>query len=413
LNPPKNILFISYDGLTDPLGQSQIIPYLIGLTKFGYQFTILSCEKPEKFKKYKNEVESILKPYHIKWTPIRYHKKPPVLSSVYDVMMLKKKAKQLHARERFDMVHTRAGVPALIGLWMKKTLGVRFLNDIREFYADGRVDGGMWNTKYFIYKVIYNFFKKKEDEEVRYSDGMVCLTFAAERIIQQWPHYKEEVPLEVIPCSVDMDLFDPQKIEISLKEKFKTDLGIKENDFIITYLGSIGGWYLTEEMMQFCRILSDKISAVKFLFISPHQHDIILKTAQKAGIAKEKIIVTHAQRNDVPVLLSLSNYSIFFIKPCYSKLSSSPTKHAEIMAMGIPVITNAGIGDVAGIIEKYKSGIVLSKLNETEFLQAAESISKGISFDNNKIRNAAKEFYDLQKAIFKYQKIYKEILWDK
>jgi glycosyltransferase involved in cell wall biosynthesis len=302
-------------------------------------------------------------------------------------------------------------LPRLIQLSDSKNRAFSF--DIREFYADGRVDGDMWNTKYFIYRVIYNFFKKKEDEEVRYSDGMVCLTFAAERIIQQWPHYKEEVPLEVIPCSVDMDLFDPQKIEIGLKTKFKIDLGIKENDFIITYLGSIGGWYLTEEMMQFCRILSDKISAVKFLFISAHQHDIILKTAQKAGIAKEKIIVTHAQRNDVPVLLSLSNYSIFFIKPCYSKLSSSPTKHAEIMAMGIPVITNAGIGDVAGIIEKYKSGIVLSKLNETEFLQAAESISKGISFDNNKIRNAAKEFYDLQKAIFKYQKIYKEILWDK
>lgn len=407
----KNILFISYDGLTDPLGQSQVIPYLIGLTKFGYQFTILSCEKPEKFKKYKNEVESILKPYRIKWTPIRYHKKPPVLSSVYDVMMLKRKAKQLHARERFDMVHTRAGVPALIGLWMKKTLGVQFLNDIREFYADGRVDGGMWNTKYFIYRIIYNFFKKKEDEEMRYSDGVVCLTFAAEKIIQQWPHYKKKVPLEVIPCSVDMDLFDPQKIDIGLKSKLKTDLGIKENDFIITYLGSIGGWYLTEEMMQFCRILSNKISEVKFLFISPHQHGIILETAQKAGIAKEKIIITHAQRNDVPVLLSLSSYSIFFIKPCYSKLSSSPTKHAEIMAMGIPVITNAGVGDVAGIIEKYKSGIVLRELNEAEFLQAAESISKGISFDKNKIRNGAKEFYDLQKAICKYQKIYKEILW--
>ena len=44
----KKILFITYDGLTDQLGQSQILPYIKGLSKMGYQFTILSCEKPDK-----------------------------------------------------------------------------------------------------------------------------------------------------------------------------------------------------------------------------------------------------------------------------------------------------------------------------------------------------------------------------
>ncbi|MEI9956314.1 MAG: hypothetical protein WDM90_08440 [Ferruginibacter sp.] len=48
----------------------------------------------------------------------------------------------------------------------------------------------------------------------------------------------------------------------------------------------------------------------------------------------------------MPLLLSLSQFSVFFIKPCYSKQSSSPTKHGEIMAMGIPLITNSGVGDV-------------------------------------------------------------------
>ena len=91
----KNILFISYDGMTDPLGQSQVIPYLAGLTKHGYQFTILSCEKPERYDSHKNDVENLLKSFPIKWVPIPYHKKPPVLSSVYDVMKLKRKAKQL------------------------------------------------------------------------------------------------------------------------------------------------------------------------------------------------------------------------------------------------------------------------------------------------------------------------------
>ncbi len=148
----KNILFISYDGMTDPLGQSQVIPYLAGLSKFGYHFTILSCEKPARFQKNKNRVEAILEPYSIKWDPITYHKKPPVLSSIYDVAMLKRKAAQLHAIEKFDMVHTRAGIPSLIGLWMKKKFGLKFLHDMREFYADSRIDGGMWKIDNFFYK---------------------------------------------------------------------------------------------------------------------------------------------------------------------------------------------------------------------------------------------------------------------
>ena len=68
------------------------------------------------------------------------------------------------------------------------------------------------------------------------------------------------------------------------------------------------------------------------------------------GLAQNKLIVKQGKRYEVPVLLSFSNYALFFIKPCYSKISSSPTKHGEIMAMGIPVITNRGVGDVEEIV---------------------------------------------------------------
>lgn len=406
----KNILFISYDGMTDPLGQSQVIPYLAGLTKYGYRFTILSCEKPERYNSHKDSVENLLKPYPIKWVAIAYHKNPPVFSSIYDVFILKKTAKKLHAKENFDMVHTRPGVPALIGLWMKKKLGVKFLNDIREFYADSRVDGGMWDTKIIFYKIIFNFFKKKEAQAVAQSDGIVCLTYAAEKIIKQWTEFRKEIPLEVIPCSVDMNLFDPEKINTDLKSKFKKELGINDNDFIVSYLGSIGGWYLTDEKMQFCKILSDKIPNVKFLFISPHRHDVITDAAKRFGIPESQIIVKHGKRNEIPVLLSFSKYSIFFIKPCYSKLSSSPTKHGEIMAMGIPVISNARVGDVEEIITKYKSGIVLKDLDKQEFESVADSIADGISFDKTAIRNGAKEYYNLDNAVEKYHKMYQAIL---
>jgi glycosyltransferase involved in cell wall biosynthesis len=406
----KNILFISYDGMTDPLGQSQVIPYLAGLAKYGYHFTILSCEKKGKYLENKNEVEKLLSVHSVKWIPIRYHKKPPIFSSIYDVYKLGQKAIQLHKNEKFDLIHTRPGIPALIGLWMKKKYDVKFLNDIREFYADSRVDGKIWNSGSFFYKKIYRFFKQKEDEAVEKSDGIVCLTYAAEKIIKQWPQIRKQIPLKVIPCSVDMDLFDPERIDFDKVATLKKTLNISDDELIISYLGSIGSWYLTDEMMQLFKMISDKIPKAKFLFISPNEHETILNAAMKSGLSKMKLLITKASRSEVPALLSLSKFSVFFIKPCYSKQSSSPTKHGEIMAMGIPVITNAGVGDVGDIVTASNSGLVLDSLDEKQFHLIVDKIDEGIIFDKIAIRNAAMEYYDLDSAIKKYLEIYREIL---
>ncbi|MGN6339535.1 MAG: glycosyltransferase [Ginsengibacter sp.] len=404
------VLFISYDGMTDPLGQSQVIPYLAGLSKLGYDFTILSCEKSVNYLVHKDEIENLLHSAAIKWVPIAYHKKPPVFSTVYDVIQLYRKAKKLHLQFPFDMVHTRPGIPALIGLKMKKKFGIKFLNDIREFYADSRVDGGIWHLENFFYKKIYSFFKQKEKQAVTRSDGIVCLTYAAEKIIKSWPEYKLSIPLQVIPCSVDLDLFHPVHFDEEFKRRLRADLDIKENEFIVSYLGSVGSWYLMDEMIRFFEIISDRNANAKFLFISPNAKTVILRLANKFHLDEKKIIVKEAKRNEVPALLSLSKFSVFFIKPCYSKQSSSPTKHGEIMAMDIPLITNSGVGDVAEIVEKSQSGIVLSELNESQYVSAAIQIAEGIAFHNQPIRNAAVDFYDLENAIEKYNKIYQHIL---
>ena len=406
----KKILFISYDGMTDPLGQSQVIPYLSILTKFGYSFTILSCDKPGKYASNKDYVQKLVENFPIEWVSIPYHKNPPVLSSVYDYYKLKHTAKALHKKTGFDMVHTRPGLPTLVALWMKKTYGIKFLNDIRGFWADERVDGGMWDLKNPLFKTIYRFFKKHEFECIEKADYNNCLTHAAKKVIHSWKEIPgQPIPIEVIPCSVDLDLFNPENIDPTLKQQLSKELSIQPGDIIFTYLGSIGGWYLTDEMMRFCKVLADKIPAAKFLFISPHLHEEITAAAARQGLPANKILAKHARRHEVPVLLSFSAYSIFFIKPCFSKISSSPTKHGEIMAMGIPVITNSGVGDVEEIVTRYNAGYILKDFKDNSFNTIANQIEQGNIFSPQEIRNGAKDFYALDTAIDRYKKIYQYI----
>lgn len=407
----KKVLFISYDGMTDPLGQSQVIPYLAGLTSQGYEFVILSCDKPEKYKASRTYVENLIAPYPISWISIPYHKNPPVLSSVYDYYKLKQKARELHRLHNFSMVHTRPGVPQLVALYLKKKFAVKFMNDIRGFWADERVDGGMWNLKNPLYKTVYNFFRAKEDECISIADHNTCLTYKAKEILEKLPQLKQPVKVSVVPCSVDLALFNPVAVDKDLKSAFKKELNISDDDFIISYLGSIGGWYMTKEMMQFCKMLLHKRPSAKFLFISNNNHQDIVDAAAKFEIPAEKIIVKMGKRHEVPVLLSFSSYSLFFIKPCFSKLSSSPTKHGEIMAMGIPVITNSGVGDVKEIVEKYQSGYVLDDFSDVSMQKTIDDICNRVSeFDKDAIRAGAEDFYNLEKTLETYSKVYNKVL---
>ena len=78
------ILYISYDGLTDILGKSQILPYIVGLTKYGYAFTIISFEKRHRKERLESDINNIIKGLPIDWVPLTYHRNPPILSSIFD-----------------------------------------------------------------------------------------------------------------------------------------------------------------------------------------------------------------------------------------------------------------------------------------------------------------------------------------
>ena len=158
----KTVLYISYDGMTDNLGQSQVIPYLSGLSKHGYDITILSFEKKLNYAENKEKIAKLLSDNAIAWNPISYTAKPPVLSTVWDIWKMHKAAKKVCISKNVQIVHCRSYISALVGLKLKEDLGIKFVFDMRGFWADERVEGKIWNLKNPAFKLIYNYFKRQE-----------------------------------------------------------------------------------------------------------------------------------------------------------------------------------------------------------------------------------------------------------
>ncbi|HNA40243.1 MAG TPA: glycosyltransferase, partial [Chitinophagales bacterium] len=279
---PINSLYISYDGMTDPLGQSQVIPYLIGLTKNGYHISLISCEKAENFALYQSKIATLLSENNIQWHPISYTKKPPILSTLYDVYRIKKLATQLHHKQHFSIIHCRSYIAALVGLQLKKKLGLKFIFDMRGFWANERVDGNIWRLNNPIYRLVFNYFKKKEIEFLENADYTISLTHNAKEEILSWKNIKNNpIKIEVIPCCVDLQLFNKTQIQQEKLYTLQNELQIRQGDYVLLYLGSIGTWYMLDEMMEFFSVLKQKKEHAKFLFVTKEEHVRIKQTAAK------------------------------------------------------------------------------------------------------------------------------------
>lgn len=405
-----NVLYLLYDGLTDSLGRSQVLPYILGLRKLGYSFTIVSFEKETPYRRDRNSIQKIVDEDNIQWVPLKYTPSPPVFSTVYDVYQLNKTVKQLHSKTPFDVVHCRSYITSIVGLELKRKSGVKFVFDMRAFYADERVDGQLWNISNPIFKQVYNYFKRKEVEFLSEADFSVSLTGKGKEIIHSWNNVNNQpVPIEVIPCCADLDHFHPSKVDSNLQHQLKTKLKISEDDFIITYLGSIGTWYLLDEMLDFFQVLLKKKPNAKFLFITTDNPESILNPALSKGISSESILISPAKREEVPTFLSLADAAIFFIQPVFSKSGSSPTKHGEMLGMGLPVIANAGVGDVDAIISDTKSGILINAFTQNEYEQAVNQIDDLLSIPTNQLQAAAQKYYSLEEGVKRYNQIYEKI----
>lgn len=407
----NNVLYLSYDGMTDQMGQAQVIPYLLGLAKEGFSFTVISFEKKDLYEKGKDRVVEQFKSAGITWVTMWYTKSPPVLSTVYDLWRMKRKAVELNKKTPFSIVHCRGYISALVGESMRKKFGTKMIFDTRGFFPDERVDIGNWKLDNPLYNTIYKFFKRKEADFLGHANYSICVTENAKKEIHSWKNVSNQpCKLQVIPCCADLELFSEASINKELAENLKQQYGIKDDDFVLGYLGSLSTWYLPDELMDFYKALLRQKPSARFFFVTAEPKEFILQRARERGIPFENIVIAQAKRQDVPTYLSLSTVSIFFVKPVYSKINASPIKQGEIMGMGIPHICNANVGDVEDIVTDTKSGYVVRKFDDHEYNAIINSILHKPMPNKDTVRAGAYKYYSLQEGVKKYLFVYREVL---
>ncbi|HEX6737144.1 MAG TPA: glycosyltransferase [Vicinamibacteria bacterium] len=381
------VVYVSYDGALDPLGQSQVVPYLEGLAAEGVRLALVSFEKPERWADAaaRGRLEDRLREAGIRWRPLRYHPRPRLFAKAWDLAAgawaVRDEAKALDA----VLVHCRADVAAAIARLARLPRRVRLLYDVRGFFSAERTDAGSWPAGGAVDRVV----RRVERGNLARADGVVVLTEAAAADLAA---ARRLPPHRVIPTCVDVAAYRPPAAGDA-------------KDYGLAYAGSLGTWYSGPAMVSFAQVARRHVPG-PVLFLTPQPQE-----AAAAGASPEWSEVRTAAPAEVPAWLRRCRAVFFFYRPGRARRATCPTKFAEALATGLPVVANTGIGDLDQIVSEHRVGVLVSAFDEAAYDKAGRELAALLEDPETpgRCRRLAEERFGVAVGVSRYLSLYRQL----
>lgn len=395
------VLYLSYDGILEPLGQAQVLRYLERLAA-DRRMVLMSFEKPDDWmeREQREAMRRHMQATGIDWIPLRYHKRPRSLATAYDIAFGTLVGAWAVLRHSVGIVHARSYVASVIALALKQLFGVKYVFDMRGFWAEERVDGGLWPPEGRLYRAAKWF----EQRFLLNADCVVSLTRAAVEEVRTFPYLQGRMPrFEVITTCADLDLFRPAD-PVSLS----ADTG---SPFTLGYVGSVGVWYLFDDVLRCFQLLRLRVPGARLHILNRGGHAHIRERLAVFGIDEGSVHLETADHAGVARAMQRMDAGAFFIKPVYSKIASAPTRLGEFLGSGIPCLSNAGVGDMAEILEGEDVGVAVRGFDDAELREAVErllELTRNLGI-RDRCRRAAVRHFSLEQGVAEYARIYREL----
>jgi glycosyltransferase involved in cell wall biosynthesis len=404
-------LYLCYFGIEQPLVQTQVLPYLRELRARGVDASLLTFEaKPDGA--WRRDVEPAwrarLDADGLAWEWLPYHKWPTIPATAYDIVRGAWRARVIARRERTDILHARSHVACVMGALVKRVTGARLLFDIRGLMAEEYVDGGVWPAG----GVLFRCTKRVERMLLDTADGFVVLT-ARGRDALFGPASAARAdarPIEVIPTCVDLRRFTLP--DADARRAAKARLGF-EGCRVIAQVGAIDGWVPTSTLAEVIAAACRRDASAVALVLTSRPDAKLRRELHARGIGEDRYVIRTASADAVPSYLHATDVGLAIYKPGYAKVCSSPTKVAEYLASGVPIIASGDVGDVDAQIAEDRTGVVLSSSDPSAIERAwteMEALERDLDTPRRCRRSAEERFHLQDVAGVRYRRVYRRVL---
>ena len=317
----------------------------------------------------------------IAWIPLRYHRRPPVLSTAWDIARGAAVARWVARRKRVQIVHVRSYVAGAIALVAAGKRSWKFLFDIRGFWVDERVEGGLWRRD----GALYRLGKRCERWLFRSADAVVTLTRASVPQIKAWTS-GPDIPVRVIPTCVALERYEHSAARLPTR---------------VTWCGSIGTVYRFDLAVA----LADAIG--RPLTVLTRQVELA-----RAAIGERQADLRSVAPERIADELAPGDIGLCLYSSGFSNLARAPTRFAEYLAAGMVVAVSAGIGDLDALVNEHAVGAVLESDDEAMVRTAAERLLE-LTDDPAapaRSRALAASLFSLDQGVQDYLSLYRDLL---
>jgi glycosyltransferase involved in cell wall biosynthesis len=391
------VLYITHYGILEPLGQTQILPYLLGLARTGIQIEIHSFEK-ERFFSDAARVEHqahVLQSAGINWRPRKYGGGSSLASLISDVIPAMVQIMRSCANGDPDLLHVRAHVPYLCAWPAAVFRKIPVLFDFRGFLAEEYADAGLWRAESCKFRAV----KVLEKRMAQSSSAVVVLTQpAAEYFRRNYGIAADRI--SVIPCCVDLERFRPAP---------ETSQHAPGRPLKIVYSGSTTGRYRLAEMFRFLDWIRDARPGSQMTVLTSGNIAQVEAEAGKLGFPDDVVRVRSVQPEEVPRELAHHDLGLILIAGTLGPAAASPTKIGEYLACGLPVVAEEAIGDAAEILLKSGAGCLIDSSRPDSWggvVKAALELCDNPDTPR-KAACTAQRHYSLANGIGQYAKAYR------
>jgi glycosyltransferase involved in cell wall biosynthesis len=388
----SSALYICYFGLREPLVQTQVLPYVRELAAGGHRMSLLTFEPARWTGPETDAWRERLRRDGIAWHKLRYHKRPTVPATLYDIARGALRAAAIARREKIEILHGRSHVGAAIGALARMMAGGRLIFDIRGLLAEEYVDSGNWRAG----GLLYRWTKAVERWLIRRADGFVVLTESAREVL--FPGGAGGRPVEVIPTCVDV-------------ERFTSSAGGGDR-VVYAYAGSLGGYYLARETAELLEVARERDPRAYALILTHSPAPAIGLELERRGFSRDDYRVIDAPPEEVPRHLAAADVGLAVVRPSPARRAMSPTKFAEYLAAGLPVIVTAGIGDLDAQVERGRVGALLRRHDRAAYgdaIRAVEELRRDPALAE-RCRDEARAAYDLRNVgALRYRRLYTNV----
>jgi glycosyltransferase involved in cell wall biosynthesis len=376
------VVYVSYDGAGEPLGRSQVVAYLVRLAR-DCDIVLVSFEKDRESRP---ETEALLRKAGISWVPRSYHRRPPVLSTLWDILAGARAVRRVCRETGAEIVHVRSYVPALIallGAWPGRRRW-KLLFDIRGFWADERVLAGVWKAD----SRLYRFTKRCERRFFAEADAVVTLTEASVPRIRAWLEPRQ-VPVRVIPTCAEV-------------ERFGATAAGEEGPRAV-WCGSVGTVYRFDLAVRFAAALG-----LPFLVLTRQVE------AARALLGGRDADVREVAHGEIAAELRPGDVGLCFYADGgeFGNLGRAPTRVAEYLAAGMVVAITPRIGDMDEVVAGNGLGVRVEDESEAG-LAAAAAKALALAADPGvraRGQRLARELYSVDDGAAAYLDLYRQLL---